>query len=57
MLFRSGNRIKQWLAYLKLSYPQAAHFFEEIKRLREPELLEQAFARQLGNSPREIEAA
>ncbi|QIL91760.1 tRNA dihydrouridine synthase [Microbulbifer harenosus] len=52
-----GNRIKQWLAYLKLSYPQAAHFFEEIKRLREPELLEQAFARQLGNSPREIEAA
>ena len=46
-----GNRIKQWLAYLKLSYPEATIFFEEIKRHREPELLEQAFARQLGKDP------
>ncbi|WP_255463275.1 tRNA-dihydrouridine synthase [Microbulbifer sp. YPW1] len=39
-----GNRIKQWLAYLKLSYPEAIRFFEQIKRHRDPELLEQAFA-------------
>ena len=46
-----GNRIKQWLAYLKLSYPEATVFFEEIKRHREPEFLEQAFARQLAADP------
>lgn len=28
----SGNRIKQWLMYLRLHYPQAAIFFEDIKR-------------------------
>lgn len=42
-----GNRIKQWLAYLKLAYPQAQDFFERVKRLREPQLLEAAFAREL----------
>ncbi|WGL18572.1 tRNA-dihydrouridine synthase [Microbulbifer bruguierae] len=45
-----GNRIKQWLAYLKLSYPQAATFFERIKRHRDAELLEIAFAEQLAAS-------
>lgn len=42
-----GNRIKQWLAYLKLSFPQAAVFFEQIKRHREAELFERAFLQQL----------
>ncbi|WP_236250642.1 tRNA-dihydrouridine synthase [Microbulbifer sp. ALW1] len=42
-----GNRIKQWLAYLKLSYPPAKRFFEQIKRHRDPELLEMAFAEQM----------
>ncbi|MBB5213176.1 tRNA dihydrouridine(16) synthase DusC [Microbulbifer hydrolyticus] len=42
-----GNRIKQWLAYLKLSYPEATIFFERIKRHRDRELLEQAFAEQM----------
>ncbi len=42
-----GNRIKQWLAYLKLSYPQANVFFEQIKRHREPEMLESAFMQHL----------
>ncbi|WP_231760011.1 tRNA dihydrouridine synthase [Microbulbifer elongatus] len=39
-----GNRVKQWLAYLKLSFPQAQVFFEQIKRHRDPEILERAFA-------------
>ncbi|WP_295803606.1 tRNA-dihydrouridine synthase [uncultured Microbulbifer sp.] len=52
-----GNRIKQWLAYLKLSYPEATIFFDEIKRHREPELLERAFARQLASGTADIEAA
>lgn len=29
-----GNRIKQWLVYLRLHYPQANDFFEAIKRKR-----------------------
>ena len=29
-----GNRLKQWLFYLKLNYPQAHHLFENIKRLK-----------------------
>ncbi|WP_069947516.1 tRNA dihydrouridine synthase [Microbulbifer aggregans] len=41
-----GNRIKQWLAYLKIGYPEAQLFFEEIKRHREAEPIEAAFARQ-----------
>ncbi len=38
-----GNRIKQWLMYLQRSYPEAAHFFESIKREREPAAFEAAF--------------
>lgn len=38
-----GNRIKQWLAYLKLQYPQADCLFEEIKRLRDADAIERAF--------------
>jgi tRNA-dihydrouridine synthase C len=32
-----GSRVKQWLAYLRRSYPQAEILFEQIKRLRWPE--------------------
>ncbi|WNZ57814.1 tRNA-dihydrouridine synthase [Microbulbifer sp. MKSA007] len=38
-----GNRIKQWLAYLKLAFPEAQLFFDKIKRLREAEELDRAF--------------
>lgn len=31
-----GNPIKQWLAYLRIYFPQAALLFVRIKRLREP---------------------
>lgn len=41
-----GNRIKQWLSYLRLYYAQADVFFEQIKRLRLPEEIEAAFAQQ-----------
>lgn len=37
----SGNRIKQWLAYLRLHYSEAGDFFEAIKRKREPEEIRQ----------------
>ncbi len=29
-----ANRTKQWLAYLKLAYPEATHFFDKIRRLK-----------------------
>jgi tRNA-dihydrouridine synthase C len=32
-----GSRVKQWLAYLRRSYPPAEVLFEQIKRLRWPE--------------------
>lgn len=42
----AGNRIKQWLVYLQRNYAEAKLFFEQIKREREPERLEQAFTEQ-----------
>ncbi|GAB3091348.1 tRNA dihydrouridine(16) synthase DusC [Aestuariicella hydrocarbonica] len=43
-----GNRIKQWLAYLRLQYPAANDFFERIKQLRLADDIEEAFRIQLG---------
>lgn len=40
-----GNRVKQWLAYLKLQYPEAARLFENIKRLKNAEDIEAQFQR------------
>lgn len=40
-----GNRIKQWLMYLRRQYPQAEGFFEGIKREHAPAAFEQAFLR------------
>lgn len=37
-----GNRIKQWLFYLMRSYPQAGTLFENIKRSRDFDFIEQA---------------
>lgn len=34
-----GNRVKQWLHYLKLHFPEATKLFEDIKREREFERL------------------
>lgn len=39
----AGNRLKQWLMYLKLSYPEANVFFEQVKRLRTAEDLAAAY--------------
>ncbi len=52
-----GNRIKQWLAYLKLAFPEAQLFFERIKRLREADMLEAEFAREMATDTPETEAA
>ncbi|BBM02727.1 tRNA-dihydrouridine synthase [Microbulbifer sp. GL-2] len=38
-----GNRIKQWLAYLKLAFTEAQMFFDKIKRLRDAEAIENLF--------------
>ena len=39
-----GNRVKQWLFYLQLCYPEAVPFFQAIKRYKQPWQFEQAFA-------------
>jgi len=42
-----GNRVKQWLFYLQLHYPEAHAFFEHIKRYRKHHEFAQAFAENL----------
>ncbi len=37
----SGNRVKQWLMYLRLHYPEAVAFFETIKRKNTPQELDE----------------
>ncbi|MDO3384351.1 tRNA-dihydrouridine synthase [Gilvimarinus sp. SDUM040013] len=44
----AGNRIKQWLMYLRTAYPEANKFFETIKKERNPDVLEHIFQQQLG---------
>jgi tRNA-dihydrouridine synthase C len=39
-----GNRLKQWLAYLRLHYPEANDFFDIVKRLRLSDDFERAFS-------------
>ncbi|MFK7890741.1 MAG: tRNA dihydrouridine synthase [Granulosicoccus sp.] len=39
-----GNRTKQWLAYLKRSYPQATDLFSRIRTLHDVTAISQAFA-------------
>jgi tRNA-dihydrouridine synthase C len=39
----AGNRLKQWLMYLKLTYPEAHTFFEAIKRMRTADELAAAY--------------
>jgi tRNA-dihydrouridine synthase C len=41
----AGNPLKQWLVYLRGYYPQAALFFEQVKRLRDPAELAEALDR------------
>jgi tRNA-dihydrouridine synthase C len=38
----TGNRLKQWLHYLSRQYPQAEILFENIKRLRDADLISKA---------------
>lgn len=46
----AGNRIKQWLMYLRTAYPEADIFFETIKKERNPEVLSAIFQRQLSRA-------
>lgn len=39
-----GNRLKQWLFYLKLQYPEAGALFEEIKKSRDDQVITNALA-------------
>ena len=39
-----GNRLKQWLHYLRRQYPQAEHLFETIKRYKQKPLIDQAIS-------------
>lgn len=46
----AGNRIKQWLMYLRSAYPEAGLFFETVKKERDPERIEAIFQRQLNRA-------
>ncbi len=37
-----GNRVKQWLSYLRLNYAQADQLFNEIKKVQNAEVFERA---------------
>lgn len=39
-----GNRTKQWLAYLKRTYPEAAELFSRLRTLHDPELIAEQLA-------------
>jgi len=39
-----GNRVKQWLVYLRRQYKEADELFEQIKRHRNPAAMEAAFS-------------
>ncbi len=41
-----GNRVKQWLAYLRRNYPEAEDLFEQVKRLHWPEEIAEAITQQ-----------
>ncbi len=46
-----GNRVKQWLGYLRQGYPLAQHLFENIKRLKDAKQIHASIVehkRQLG---------
>lgn len=40
-----GNRIKQWLGYLRRNYSEACALFEDIKRLKWPQEIAAAIDR------------
>ncbi len=52
-----GNPIKQWLAYLRRTYWQAATLFERIKRLHEPEKIRAELLAELSTQPPQCDAA
>ena len=39
-----GNRVKQWLHYLKITYPDAQTLFERIKKEKDEHILENALS-------------
>lgn len=47
-----GNRTKQWLAYLKRTYPEAAELFTRIRTLHDPSLIAEQLAQVQPNSAR-----
>jgi tRNA-dihydrouridine synthase C len=47
-----GNRLKQWLFYLQMHYPEAELFFQAIKRFKQPHEFEAAFT----SAPRSLRA-
>ncbi len=47
-----GNRTKQWLAYLKRTYPEAAELFSRIRTLHDPALIAEQLAQVQPNSAR-----
>ncbi|MEH6585951.1 MAG: tRNA-dihydrouridine synthase [Halioglobus sp.] len=52
-----GNPVKQWLAYLRIYYPQAALLFENIKRLRDPDAIGDGLRSEMAVQGRRLDAA
>jgi tRNA-dihydrouridine synthase C len=52
-----GNRVKQWLVYLRRSYPEAKVFFEAVKRERTTEGFEAAFSEHIKSAPQAAHCA
>lgn len=46
----AADRIKQWLAYLKLAYPQADALFQEVKRYKKAEQMVQKLQDEVANA-------
>lgn len=44
-----GNRVKQWLFYLKRTYPEANNLFEKIKRERDFDTIDSAILRSISS--------
>jgi len=44
-----GNRVKQWLFYLQMHYPEAIPFFEKIKRYKQPHEFEAILGKKMAS--------
>lgn len=49
-----GNRVKQWLAYLQLQFPEAGDFLQRVKRSRQDDFICEQFNHELNGLTEEL---